>query len=262
MVTEATKKKIDYEAKYADKLKEMAAKKGVKSVEDLKKQVLATARPKNHELDPVKAANKPAPTTASKAAAAPVAKTAADVGGHMPSSSPTLDKVVRVDLLAKEDAETIRKIWTEYHADKDTVTAVIPSDVYTEMTERAKKYPMFIVPLPMEQGVEFYLLQWNFHQVMFTSLLEYKTRGTEARPYLAITHYPELANDKGIVLMKGEISDDPRILSVANAQYLAFAVQEFYAKKDNEKLDLLKRFHEAPETFSHDEVIRAMEKLA
>ena len=113
----------------------------------------------------------------------------------------------------------------------------------------------------MEQGVEFYLLQWNYHQVIFTSLLEYKTRGSEARPYFAITHYPELMQDKGIVLMRGEISDEPKILSVVNAQYLAFAVQEFYAKQDEGKFDLLKRFHEDPQSFQYDKVIEAMEKL-
>ncbi|KAG1048940.1 hypothetical protein G6F43_008705 [Rhizopus delemar] len=130
------------------------------------------------------------------------------------SDAPTLDKIVKLDMLLKEDAESIAKIWTQYHADKDGISA-------------------FILPMPRETGLEFYFLQFQSHQCYITSLLEYKSKGEKARPFLTITHFPELLEKKGIVLMKGNINDNPkRMLSTGNAQFLAFALQRFYASDD------------------------------
>lgn len=54
----------------------------------------------------------------------------------------TLDKIVKLDLLEKEDQETITKIWTQYHADKDVITAIIPKETYNTIFERSKQYPL------------------------------------------------------------------------------------------------------------------------
>lgn len=54
----------------------------------------------------------------------------------------TLDKIVKLELLEKENAETIHKIWTEYHADKDCITASIPASVYGTLYQNSLKYPM------------------------------------------------------------------------------------------------------------------------
>jgi ATP synthase F1 complex assembly factor 1 len=116
------------------------------------------------------------------------------------------------------------------------------------------------VPVPRDEGVEFFLLQFNYHQVMFTSLLEFKTKGEEARPYLTITHYPELISIKDIVLMKGEITDT-KLLSIANAQYLAFVLQQFYVTGGASKIKLLETFHCKPQEFDYNDVIKEMETV-
>src|SRR3954463_13320590 len=98
---------------------------------------------------------------------------------------------MKLDLLESEDADTIAKIWTEFHANKECISAVIPSHVYNELYARGQKYPMvcivpsrsihkpfltnvstcqFIVPLPQPTGFEFYVLQFIYHTVLFTSL--------------------------------------------------------------------------------------------
>lgn len=118
----------------------------------------------------------------------------------------------------------------------------------------------FILPVPREEGVEFFLLQFNYHQVMFTSLLEFKTKGEEARPYLTITHFPELISSKDIVLMKGEITDT-KLLSPVNAQYLAFALQQFYVTGGESKRKLLETFHSKPQEFDYNQVIKEMETV-
>lgn len=115
--------------------------------------------------------------------------------------------------------------------------------------------------MPREEGVEFFFLQFNFHQCNFTSLLEYKTKGSEARPFLTLTHFTELEKSKGIVLMKGEINDDVKLLDTANAQFLAFALQQFYVTGSEENLKLVEKFHKKPAEFDFNEVIKAVETL-
>ncbi|CAO3684823.1 unnamed protein product [Umbelopsis ramanniana] len=252
MATEATKKKIDYDSKYANKLKEIAEKKGANTVQDLKAQMKAesdririerykaaekAAKERAERLKAEAAAKAVAPSTAtSKRSPSQVAAAASK---PYDSSAPTLDKIVKLELLEKENTETIHKIWTEYHADKDCITASIPASVYGTLYQTSLKYPVFILPVPREEGVEFFLLQFNYHQVMFTSLLEFKTKGEEARPYLTITHFPELISSKDIVLMRGEITDT-KLLSPVNAQYLAFALQQFYVTGGESKKSYLR----------------------
>lgn len=56
-----------------------------------------------------------------------------------------MDKIVKLDLLLKEDKESIAKIWTQYHADKDGICAVIPLSTYSKMYDTSKKYPLVIM---------------------------------------------------------------------------------------------------------------------
>ncbi|KAG2172067.1 hypothetical protein INT43_001544 [Umbelopsis isabellina] len=271
MATEAAKTKIDYDSKYAAKLREAAEKKGTKSVEELKQKMKTESD--RIRIERNKAAEKAAKESAERhkaaeaAAAAEVtaakrspSQVAAVAKNPYDSSAPTLDKIVKIELLEKESPESIHKIWTEYHADKECITASIPAAVYGTLYQTSLKYPMFILPVPRDEGVEFFLLQFNYHQVQFTSLLEYKTKGEEARPYLTISHFPELIKTKDIVLMKGEISDT-KLLSVPNAQYLAFALQQFYVTGGDKKKQLLETFHSKPQEFDYNEVIKEMENI-
>jgi ATP synthase mitochondrial F1 complex assembly factor 1 len=54
----------------------------------------------------------------------------------------SLDKIVKLELLEKENAETIHKIWTDFHADKDCITASIPASVYGTLYQNSLKFPM------------------------------------------------------------------------------------------------------------------------
>lgn len=119
----------------------------------------------------------------------------------------------------------------------------------------------FIVPMPRETGIEFFVMQFSFHQCHFTSLLEYKAKQSEARPFFTITHFPELAETKDIVLMRGEISDEPRMIDAQNAQFLAFTLQQFYATGDKTKLNMVETFHKSPQDFDYEALIKEVEKV-
>ncbi|KAI8375602.1 ATP11 protein-domain-containing protein [Choanephora cucurbitarum] len=248
---------IDFESKYADKIKDMAKKQGL-TVDELKKKMKDDALKRLKAAQPKPVEPKIAKETAKKASASTIA-----AKSKLPydSSAPTLDKFVKLELLEQETPENIEKIWNAGHANKDCITAAIPSDVYNKLYEHGQKYPMFVVPMPREEGVEFFFLQFNFNQCNFTSLLEYKTKGTEARPFLTLTHFTELQESKGIVLMKGDINDDPRMITTANAQFLAFALQQFYVTGGPDKLKLVEKFHTAPGEFDFNELIKAVETV-
>ncbi|ORY93047.1 ATP11 protein-domain-containing protein [Syncephalastrum racemosum] len=265
IATEANRVKIDYDTKYANKLKEAAKKRGV-TVEELKtklqeeaqqeaKRKAQAAEVRKAELEAQKAKQQ------QKAVDSQAEAVKASAQKPYESSAPTLDKIVKLELFEKENPETIEKIWTDFHADKDCITAVIPKGTYDTLFQRSQKYPMFIVPMPREAGIEFFFMQFIFHQCHFTSLLEYKAKGTEARPFLTITHFPELADSKGIVLMKGEISDNPRMIDTQNAQFLAFALQQFYATGAQSKFELVEKFHRAPHEFDYQELINEIERV-
>lgn len=50
----------------------------------------------------------------------------------------------------------------------------------------------FVYALPRSGGYEFFVSQYSNHQVFFTSLLEYKTHGENARALVTLTNYIDL----------------------------------------------------------------------
>lgn len=114
--------------------------------------------------------------------------------------------------------------------------------------------------------------------VLFTPLQEYKLRTSFATPYLVITFYTDLSQSHGIVLLRGEITPSSTsaaaqsgqeplerfLLNQIDAQLLAMGLQKFYlwgeGRKDGDHdltADaLLKQFHEEPEKFSWQDLLK------
>ena len=137
---------------------------------------------------------------------------------------------------------------------------------------------------------EFYYLQWCFHDapkaprvdndhsvkplsfdnlnpktstVLFTPLEEYKLRGTFATPYLVLTNYTDLASTHGLVLLRGEVTprrdaNDKYMLSQEDAQQLSMATQKFYlwGNGEGEGEELLRNFHQKPQEFKWEELLK------
>ncbi|KAF9992872.1 hypothetical protein BGZ79_002537 [Entomortierella chlamydospora] len=256
-------KHIDYTQKYAEKLKRKAEEEGVASLDELKAKLLPATQTAFKKAQPKDS------TTATTTTTTATAKTAdqkdkdrANAASEKPydSGSPSLDKIMKLNLVKDLSADDIGKIWIQKHMEQeDTISAVVPAETYKKMLSRAKEYPMFLLPLSHGDGVEFYLLQFAFHQVIFTSLLEYQTHLENARPFLTLTHYPELIDSKGIVLMKGVISTEPRLLTADQAQVLTFGLQQYYVSDHKEKLQLLHDFHKKPAQFSHEKLVALTE---
>ncbi|KII86387.1 hypothetical protein PLICRDRAFT_43983 [Plicaturopsis crispa FD-325 SS-3] len=106
--------------------------------------------------------------------------------------------------------------------------------------------------------------------VLFTPLQEYKLRNSFATPYLVLTFYTDLARSHGVVLLRGEItpsaasdgaSAERYLLSQADAQLLTMGLQKFYlweqsGKGEKEGERLLKLFHEKPDEFKYEDLLK------
>lgn len=145
---------------------------------------------------------------------------------------------------------------------------------------------------------EFFYLQWDFHAppavppgsddpfvkpaesssnpscatVLFAPLQEYKLRGAFATPYLVLTMYTDLATTHGLVLLRGDItpssSGDQYMLGQEDAQALTMSLQRFYLWDDKtdtaqitEGKRLLKAFHETPEKFEWQDLLRFLKTM-
>lgn len=90
------------------------------------------------------------------------------------SSDEPLDKIMKTDLIKDKDVEEIKKIWEQYHMQKDIIAATIPSKEFDVILEQSLKYPIFIFPLPRSQGFEFIMSEFKNNTVHFTPLICYQ----------------------------------------------------------------------------------------
>ncbi|KAJ3287331.1 hypothetical protein HDU79_005806 [Rhizoclosmatium sp. JEL0117] len=247
-------------AKYRHKLQQKAEQEGFKTVEELllhgaaKKKPAAVQAPTNQSLS---AGAAPAPVSSKPSTAFTKQRKEG-----LPSYVKTLDELVDLDKLNDETSDRIEFIWNEFHSTKNgMVSGVMKADFYSQLKAKGKEYPMFILPLARESGVEFFILQFAFNQIYYTSLLEYKTHLTESRPRLTLTHYDDLSESKNIVLMRGEISREGGILKADDARLLVLMTQIFYVTGSEAKKKLVETFNKNPSEFQYQALIDEMEKL-
>ncbi|XP_017201811.1 ATP synthase mitochondrial F1 complex assembly factor 1 isoform X3 [Oryctolagus cuniculus] len=155
----------------------------------------------------------------------------ADALGKQPVSrgftkDKTLSSIFNIEMVKEKTAEEIKQIWQQYFAAKDTVFAVIPKEKFDLIWNRAQSCPT--------------------------------TRGDAAASQLILYHYPELKEEKGIVLMTAEM--DSTFLNVAEAQCIANQVQLFYATDRKETFGLVETFNFRPNEFKYMSVIAELEQ--
>ncbi|XP_018324011.1 ATP synthase mitochondrial F1 complex assembly factor 1 isoform X2 [Agrilus planipennis] len=176
------------------------------------------------------------------------------------SNEESLNKIMKLDLVKNKSTEEIKKIWEQYHIQKDVIAATIPAYDYDIIIEESKKYPTFLFPVPRSQGYEFIMCQFDKNHVHFTPLLYYQVHKENAPECLTITHFDEFKDNKGIVLMRGEF--DKNVLNAKEAQCLANQLQLFYTRKDSSRMELLERFTKRPDEFKHIDLIKTIETLS
>lgn len=184
---------------------------------------------------------------------APLPKTAQEEAGFK-----KLEDIMKLDLVEQRSAEEIQQIWLQYHQGKEVISATIPLDQYDLMMERAKKFPIFILPIPRSQGYEFMMLQFFANTIHFTPLINYQVHKENAPECLNIAMYTELRG-KGLILMRGEY--DTKVINGKEAQCLANQLQMYYSQQNESKLKLLETFTNKPDEFKHMDVIDELNNL-
>lgn len=184
------------------------------------------------------------------------------------------DEILDLEKVRDLPEKEITAIWRLRHAaNENKLCAVIPADTYAAMEELARRAPQFVLPVPHEtQGAEIHFLQWVFDPVsrtstvLFTQLSEYKIRGEFAQPHTTITHHLDLASDKGLVLMQGQLMDG-RGVKPEHAKWLAMCLQRFYGaweagtELEGERKDRAEARKELLEWFAAGDSRFSVEKL-
>jgi len=168
-----------------------------------------------------------------------------------------LNDLVHLDLFENKTSTEIKSIWAEYFKKQECISAVIPADIYDQMKAQSQEYPMFLYPLPKDQGYEFILSQFDDTRCFFTSLINYQVHEMNAPWQLCLTYYTEFKEDKGIVLMASEL--DTNAMNVLEAQCLAHLKQMFYSTDCDERLSLVKTFNHTPELFKYMDLVKLVE---
>lgn len=125
------------------------------------------------------------------------------------------------------------------------------------MRSQAHHCPSFILPLPRDDGVEFFLLQWQLATIAvhFTPLAAFHRHGEDAPSCLDVEHYDELAESHALVLMRGQYDD--KVLSKMQVRCLLHQLQLYYALDESCRA-LLARFNSEPDAFDYRELIERL----
>jgi ATP synthase F1 complex assembly factor 1 len=181
----------------------------------------------------------------------------------------TLSSFLDLDKTMTLPQKEIEAIWRLRHLkDAQSLCATIPLPVYQNIEAAAKNHPHFILPLPKEgQGAEIHFLQWSFPAentvtVLFTHLAEYKLRGEFSQPHTTITHHLELAKEKGLVLLQGQVVEGKGV-SVDEAKWLIMCLQKFYGAgwENSERRRLLELFGKGDAAFNVEDLVKEAEKM-
>ncbi|KAL7818485.1 ATP11 domain-containing protein [Trichoderma gracile] len=193
-----------------------------------------------------------------------------------------LGDILDLEKVAELPEKELTAIWRLRHASSpQTLCAVIPAATYKAMEDLARSSPFFVLPVPHEsQGAEMHFLQWTWDAasktstVLFTQLVEYKTRGEFAQPHTTVTHHLDLIEDKGVVLMQGQVMEG-RGVQPDHAKWLVMCLQRFYGgweqkgddmdgqrkERAEERKKLLQWFTNGDSRFSVEKLLEEAERL-
>jgi ATP synthase F1 complex assembly factor 1 len=275
--------------KYRDKLDQKARAEGHENIDSLKaaysdkihalrKEADTIATPPTPPPSPEPSSPSSSPTTP-PAAAAPKPPQIPKSYGSGSSGIKPLSSLLDLPKASALPLKELTAIWRLYHASRpQTLCAVIPSGTFATMDALARQNPQFVLPVPHPaQGAEMHFCQWTWDAatrsstVLFTQLAEYKARGEYAAPHTTVTHYMDLAEGSGAVLMQGVVVED-RGVKVDDARWLVMCLQRFYGGWDGvggemgkeraeERRRLLEWFGKGDQRFSVERLLEEAERM-
>ncbi|KAJ5782357.1 hypothetical protein N7457_004131 [Penicillium paradoxum] len=264
-------------------------------IKELRRKASTVATPEPESPTPTTASTPPAFQAPPPPQESRTAKAARSVSKDSSPVKP-LSTYLDVEKIRELPAKEIEALWRLRFADKPhSITAAIPLETYQRIIKAARENPQFILPLPRPQTAEeaeqtpegatgtaadIHFLQWAFHPpaegstlspsnnhtstVIFTNLGAYKMHGAFAQPHTTVTHHLDLADEKGLVLMHGQIIPDGGV-SAPEATWLVSCVQRFYdfeGQASGRKSELVRMFTRGDaENFKVEELLEESERL-
>lgn len=242
--------------KYREKLDQKAKSEGLGSINDLKAAYAdkIEAERRNNAIEHPPIPQAPETPISQPNKDLPDGQIEPDKSRQPPKTPPTgadkpaikaLDDIIDLPKARELPDKELTAIWRLRHAGSpQNLCAVIPAAAYEVMEEAARKAPQFVLPVPHPtQGAEIHFLQWTFDAesktstVLFTQLAEYKQRGEFAQPHTTITHHLDLASERGLIMMQGQVVDG-RGVKPEEAKWLVMCLQRFYGGWESEGVEL------------------------
>lgn len=276
------------ESKYYDKLLKKAREEGFESVEkylENSKKELEEKKKDFNRIDPLKELEEYEQRMKMSANNAGMTKSKGPVDATQPKAPfKTLDSFLNVEKIKELSKQEVEFLWRAKWMNKDNaLCAVVPVNIFDKMIANARSNPIFVLPLPRQmegeaapenkdnQSVELHYIQWQFvgpktvHCIM-TSLAEFKLHNEYAKPHTVFQFHSEMATDKKIVLMNGQVEPDTNI-SLQDAQLLLLNVQRFWGAMGEDtpiaqqRVKLLRDFTKGSPDFSVDALISLAQSM-
>ena len=147
--------------------------------------------------------------------------------GHASHVARKLGDIVKLPLLRAKEAGEIKEIWSAYHAKRaDACARSLESTQASLLVDRAQAAPLQLHPVRRGEGHFLLLSQFQHRKhFLFTFLEDYKKNAALARPYLTLTLHDDLAKDRGLVLLRGDVETE---LAKAEAEFLVGQTLQSY----------------------------------
>ncbi|MCJ1432062.1 hypothetical protein MMC27_001418 [Xylographa pallens] len=257
--------------KYRQKLDQKAKEIGVKDVAELKQVFAAKSQHVKNPSVPPSASPFPPPPPAPRIPS----DEAPTRNARGPPGIKTLSSFLDIPKTRTLPPSEIASIWRLRHASSPTsLCGSVPAATYARMLLTAHKHPQFILPLPRPADpatnspatTEIHFLQWTFPSantatVLFTHLAEYKLRGEFSQPHTTVTHHAELAGDKGVVLLQGNVLEGKGV-SLDEGRWLLMCLQKFYGwESRGERGKLLEQFSGGDGDFRLERLVEEAERV-
>lgn len=159
-----------------------------------------------------------------------------------------LDQIVKLELLENEPTLQIRRIWEEFHANRDdAIAATLTAKAFHSLVNRAAVAPYFVVPVYRQEG--FFNMVCHFQQSCFltTYLDAFKANPSTAPPCVAISLYDNLVAEKNVALIRADVIN---MLDKKEAQLL---LQQLLLSYQHDQLyDHVNKFNKKPNDFNFE----------
>lgn len=177
------------------------------------------------------------------------------VSGFSALAPRSLDSILKLNTVRHATPEEVASLWNQYHSGRGLVSTVMSKEQFNTIQHRAKTCSLFVVPLQQIDGYTSFFLQAQMPHLLFTGLEDYKIRGTNASPYLTVAHYTELADSKGLVLVRGDIVF-PSKLSDVQAKKLLEISHSFFLH--DSRFALVEQFNKDSADFEFQDVLKEL----